>query len=743
MWRRGIPAVGWIGLFVGTCLPCVAAREADDAARPWYARCLVGMEVGPTGAQFGHSDPSDTEYAARFHGGEITRACVEAGAEYLVIWARDGDWAYYDSKVARKCPGLGDRDVLREAVEEGARHQLPIIAYCVVQQGGHFLQDHPQFAMVDANGERIGRFCFNSGYLEPMKQLLAEQLVYGIDGFHIDMLDQGFGPPYGCWCEHCREQFQTQYGRPMPTGVTWDEDWDRMLEFRYATSARFEQALQRYVKELNPRATVDFNYHGNPPFSWEVGQRPVQHAGNSDFVTGETGVWGFSALTVGLNAQFYRAAFPGVPYQVAIQRGVRMYHDQTTRPLHDMRWETFVLLAHGAFVTMIDKTAYDGWLDPVAYARMGEVLQEARRKRAHFGQPPIREVGLYFSARTRDWVGRENPAEYFQSFQGAHKACVMEHIPFGVVFDESVSMEGLRQFPVVCLANVGIVSEREVELLEQYVREGGKLLITGHTGQFDHFGRPREDAPLERLIGARPLKRLESADNWVEFPRADAAGRAGEAPESEFAGAVSRDIPRNWPLLVKGPATVYACTGAEPIGHLRKPHRSPRQLRGQQTTDWPMSADTVVGPAVLVNRFGRGLVVTAAASPDYATASEHHVVEARKLLRNLIRLLHPDPEVRVSAPSNVEVVITDDAAQRTMRVHLIAYNSTPQTTAAKNRPYIIPGLVEEQPMYRVSLVSTRPLISATPYNPSTVLTRDGDRIELTIDDIHEVLLLEY
>ena len=33
----------------------------------------------------------------------------------------------------------------------------------------------------------------------------------------------------------------------------------------------------------------------NPPFSFEVGQRPVQHADNADFVTGETGVWGFSA----------------------------------------------------------------------------------------------------------------------------------------------------------------------------------------------------------------------------------------------------------------------------------------------------------------------------------------------------------------------------------------------------------------------------------------------------------------
>ena len=318
-------------------------------------------------------------------------------------------------------PGAGERDVLREAVDEAKQHQLPIIAYCVVQQGGHFLADHPEYQMVDAAGNRIGRFCFNSGYLEPMKQLLAEQLAYGIDGFHIDMLDQGFGPPYGCWCEHCQKAFEATYHHAMPKGATWDEDWYHMLEFRYATSERFEKALYEHVRQLNRAATVDFNYHGNPPFSFEVGQRPVQHAGNGDFVTGETGVWGFSALTVGLNAEFYRSAFPGHPYQVAMQRGVRMYHDQTTRPVNDMRWEMFTLLNHGAFVTLIDKTGYDGWLDPVAYERMGQVLAEARSKRAHFGQPPLYQVGLYFSAPTRDWVGRENPASYFQSFQGRRR----------------------------------------------------------------------------------------------------------------------------------------------------------------------------------------------------------------------------------------------------------------------------------------------------------------------------------
>jgi hypothetical protein len=66
---------------------------------------------------------------------------------------------------------------------------------------------------------------------------------------------------------------------------------------------------------------VDFNYPGNPPFSFEAGQRPIPHAGNADFVTGETGVRGFSALEDNLNthspASLYEAFVPAEAKRLA------------------------------------------------------------------------------------------------------------------------------------------------------------------------------------------------------------------------------------------------------------------------------------------------------------------------------------------------------------------------------------------------------------------------------------------
>jgi hypothetical protein len=697
-------------------------------AEPWFKTLNVGVEVGPTGAQVG-CDPKDMEYASKFNGREIVEKAVAAHSQYVVIWAKDSEFAYYNSKVAPKCPGMGERDVLREAMDAAKPHHLPIIAYCVVQGNGYPLRDHPEYRMIDKDGKPIDRICFNSGYIEHAKQVVVEMLEYGIAGFHIDMIDQGFGPPYGCWCDNCKKLFKAEYGKSMPKGVTWDEDWDRMLEFRYNTSQRFEKAMRAYVRELNPETTVDFNYHGYPPFSFEVGQRPVQHAVNADFVTAETGVWGFGALGVGLTAEFLEASTPGMRYQVAMSQHARIYHDNTCRPVNDLRWELLTLRAHGSQVTIVDKTGYDGWLDPVAYDRMGEVFQEAVAKEAYFGHPQLPEVGLYYSSRSRDWYGRENPSKYQQAFNGAHKVMFYEHIPFGVLLDENMNAEALKRFPVVLLPNVPILSQKEVNLLKSYVEQGGNLIVTGFTGLMGHMGEPLGHTVLEDLIGAKFVERLDSSDNFMRF--------AGDTPERLRTGYAA-----DWPFLVEGPAAVYTPTTATAVGELMKPARTVRQRQGKEPIYQPNSADKPVGPTLLMNAVGKGRVVCITGAPDFAAAGEHPIPEVRALLRNVVRYLHPEHTVEVTAPQNVESVIMENAADKALYVHFLGYQSPPQCTPSQNRPFVLPALIEDAPMYAATLTVRRPFTNVTALNPKTTVKVDGQSVSLIVNDIHEVVSIK-
>ncbi len=240
------------------------------------------------------------------------------------------------------------------------------------------------------------------------------------------------------------------------------------------------------------------------------------------------------------------------------------------------------------------------------------------------------------------------------------------------------------------------------------------------------------------MIGAAFVERLESLDNHVRLP-----APAQVAAEPSPAEALRGSIPGDWPFLVKGPAAAFRPTTAQAIGELLKPHRTVRQRQGKEGTDWPMSAGAPVGPAILLNRVGQGRVLTFACSPDFSTASEHGLVETRQLLRNAIRWLHPQPLVEIDAPANVQAVVTDDAGSRTLRVHLLAYNSPPQTIPVRERPYVLPAMIEDAPLYRATIQVRRPVREVAAYSSNSEIKQTQGRITVTVNEIHEVVSVVY
>ena len=304
--------VVWLALLCGLAgltAPDVRAADVSAPQAPWYRTKLVGIEVGPTGANL-----QDPVYMSQANGKRIVDCLRLAHADYGVVFMKDMEFAYYNSKVAAKCPGLGSRDLLGECLDEAKKHHLPIIAYCQVQYDSSSWRAHPDWRMKGVDGKDLdGRLCYNSGYLEFIKQVLGEMMNYPIVGFHVDMLDFGFGPPVGCFCPRCRELFRKKYNADMPRGITWDDNWDHMLQFRCDSNTHFCQEVQDFVHARRPELSVDFNYHGYPPFSWLPGEKPLQHAANGDFVTCEPLPWVFGHNMPSFLSLFLQGAGPRDP----------------------------------------------------------------------------------------------------------------------------------------------------------------------------------------------------------------------------------------------------------------------------------------------------------------------------------------------------------------------------------------------------------------------------------------------
>lgn len=697
-----------------------------DVQSPWYRQLLVGIEVGPTGA-----NDKDQIYMARVSGKEIIENIVKSKSEYLVIFMKDQDFAYFNSKVARKCPNLGQRDLLRECLDEAKKYAMPVVAYCQIQYDTATWKEHPEWRMKDKDGKDINsRLCYNSGYLEFIKQVAAEMMEYEIKGFHFDMLDYGFGAPVGCWCEHCQTSFKKEYGIAMPPGITWDEAWDKMLEFRCNSNTSFCKELQSFVRSKRPDISVDYNYHGYPPFSWYPGERPVQHAMNGDFVTAEGLPWIFGHNNPSLLALFMAGARLGGPIQGVTSRSIYVYHDFTVRPVAEMEWETLTYLSHGAQCTIVDKLNYDGALDPVVFERIGEVYGEARRKKEYFGHKPVQEVGLYYSNRSRDWYGREDSPKYMNAFWGAHKALMQSHITMGMIMDENVSIGRLKEFPVVYVPNAPVLTDEEITLFKEYVSGGGSLFITGLTGLGDRYGKLQNQSSLSKIIGARLVRsQVEFPDNYIRLPKQLENG------EGKF---LLMDIPPDWPMLTYGPLAVFEPEGAQTFGELMVAHRS-------KDNQWSrhMSPDKVVGPAVLINTFGKGKVVYVPCALDVAYVGNYRMPEHRLLIRNMIRFLNPDPVIKVKAPLNVEVVITHDQNNNRLLVHLLCFSAPPTTSSAAfpNGRLILPPVMEEPMQYKANIFINKPFSNVSADNKETKIIIKGSEVQIETSSIHEVMII--
>jgi hypothetical protein len=72
------------------------SSEAEEPPIAWYRRLLVGVEIGPTGA-----NDKDSIYMSGARGSEWVEALRRGRAQYGVVFMKDQDFAYYNSRLAR------------------------------------------------------------------------------------------------------------------------------------------------------------------------------------------------------------------------------------------------------------------------------------------------------------------------------------------------------------------------------------------------------------------------------------------------------------------------------------------------------------------------------------------------------------------------------------------------------------------------------------------------------------------
>jgi hypothetical protein len=124
---------------------------------------------------------------------------------------------------------------------------------------------------------------------------------------------------------------------------------------------------------------------------------------------------------------------------------------------------------------------------------------------------PLARVGLVFPERIKNY-GRE-PWQQKSSdhSSGMYHVLIEDRLPFEMVNDRLLDAEHLKQFKLLILPNIPLMSDRQCEQVREFVKNGGSIVATFETSLYDEEGRRRADFGLSGLFGI-------SYDNTVHGP---------------------------------------------------------------------------------------------------------------------------------------------------------------------------------------------------------------------------------
>lgn len=345
-------------------------------------------------------------------------------------------------------------------------------------------------------------------YKEVWTNELAEIAKTGVDGIYIDVpflrgyFDDKRGWLWACTCPDCQRKYFQHYGEELPERENWnDSNFRRFVQWRFEQTRDFLKEARAAIKKGNPKTAFIVEHWNCINDALEYGLDPATLASVSDVRAHEwTNVNGsvsdyhsFSWFEDMVRYLYYRSVdgkqpawllayadeddSSGSKALAALQFTAGLNFWETEAP--DMAGSVDVEVREDIF-TWINKNKN-------LYYRKNTNIRA--------------DVGLYYSRASiifGDYRHEGESSNSFQGFIGSGMIMLQEHIPFKVITSLSSSLKDIK---LLILADVSCLSNDEVELIEEYVKSGGKVIITAQTGIYDEQGNKRGNNALARIIG--------------------------------------------------------------------------------------------------------------------------------------------------------------------------------------------------------------------------------------------------
>lgn len=334
---------------------------------------------------------------------------------------------------------------------------------------------------------------------------------------------------------------------------------------------------------------------------------------------------------------------------------------------------------------------------------------------------PSADVGIYYSNITRDRLLKTDELldDYGVYFRGIERVLLENHIQYRFIPDSELSPERLKGLKALLLPNTAYLSDHELEIIKNYIKDGGGMICSHKVSFFDEKGNPRQDFGLAEVLGIHFTGlNIDTANDTYQLIRDK------ESPVFKNIGDTDVIINGGSTILVTRTNADYHIAAT----HIPTIHNQPPEYAWlpDMKTDYP---------TIVTGTYGKGKVVYFANTIESLCFTNGHE-DYTEIYRNAIGFVSNENfMVKVNAPRSVHVNIIE--AQQDSN-HLVV--ALVNTTGTSQRP--MKEVVPVSAMVRIPLRGRTLKDFKILWGDTITVVLDGDSVLITVKTLEEFASIE-
>ena len=558
---------------------------------------------------------------------------------------------------------MGNRDVLKEITEACHAAGMRVIArvdFRGVEE--KIFRQYPEWFSLDQQQNprqltytrpQLYSSCYTGYYRNEHAQEFIKYIIgnYNIDGiWHNSIGVQGL-----CYCKRCQQSFQKFSGESIPLSDAGADKLDQFMVWKSAMADHHMEKMKQTVKSFG----ADKVYTAEVFSMFEAGNRVSDGIDlymardhfdflvSVAFLTENTENIHYTDLNYANTIVKFLKSMAPQKEAIILYGGNGTSHRYIMDPPVDLKvWLWQALAAGGRFWNC----SFTGSYPAATYDRrtafhQTEAYQFVKENEKLLSQhTSVANVGVYYSRATRlTFRNKSEEGDRFEAFiRGVETALIENHIPHDFIADDQVSKERLARYKVIILANVRSLSDAELELIKEFVGNGGNIVATYETSLFNSDGIKRQDFGLAEVFGCSFTG--EKINTRKDFYQVIAdPNHYIVSPDSQQTQLL---INAGYTLICKAAPTSKKICTYNPVVHNQPPEKA-------WTNAWAREY-----PTVLENAYKQGKSIYFANQPDLITFEFAHP-DVRNLLARSVRYLAGDSiGLETNAPESVHIGLT-------------------------------------------------------------------------------------